>query len=160
MRWRYRRTQIDRQDGGGWYKALTQELPRRVADAGPRPNDVPVHGSNPEIAAREWGVDQTPSKAASKRALTDKPRAPKSLRGKGYGHPGRPRTQPAGPDEFEGLMRVYRENAAVLQPIMEAVQGEAKQLAVLRTLRDFLARPTDTQACKRWLVLVARVQVR
>jgi hypothetical protein len=50
---------------------------------------------------------------------------------------------------------VYRENAAVLEPIMAGVAEEKKQLAVLRTLRDYLARPTDAEACKRWLTLVA-----
>ncbi|WP_255456309.1 hypothetical protein [Parasedimentitalea denitrificans] len=43
---------------------------------------------------------------------------------------------------------------------MSAARGEAKQLAVLRTLRDYLARPADVEACKRWLELVEAVQVR
>lgn len=162
--WRYRRTQIDRQDGAAWHKALTQDLPRRVTTAGPRPVDAPERVTRPGTTPLAWVVSADSTGigrgAGYKRSLPDKPRAPRIQRGKGYARPGRPRTQPADADEFEGLMRVYRENVTALKSIMEAVQGEAKQLAVLRTLRDYLVRPEDVEACKRWLALVEQVQVR
>ncbi len=158
LRWCYRRMQIDRQNEEAWHKALTQDLPRRVADAGPRPTDVRGCDSKPDVAPRMWAVGAEQEAGASRRVLPDRPKAPKVQRGKGYGRPGRPRTQPTGENEQAELSRVYRENAAVLEPIMAAVQDEAKQLAVLRTLQDYLTRPADAEACKRWLALVTGVQ--
>jgi len=37
LRWRYRRTQIDRTDAGAWERAVRHDLPQRVTKAGPRP---------------------------------------------------------------------------------------------------------------------------
>ncbi len=161
LRWRYRRTQIDRQDSSAWYKALTQDMQGRVDRAGPRPAEGAGRKAKPGTAPRTWVVDADADRAGgSRRYLPNAPRAPKVVRGKGYACPGRPRTQPASEDEYDGLMRVYRENAAVLEPIMDGVRDEAKQLAVLRTLRDYLACPADVEACKRWLELIGAVQVR
>lgn len=160
LRWRYRRTQIDRQDGAAWHKALAQDMPRRVADAGPRPSDAGGRDSKPDTKPRTWHVDASERGSASKRTLPDKPKAPKARRGKGFGRAGRPRTQPASEDELAVLAQVYRENAGLLEPIMAGITDQAKQLAVLRTLRDYLARPTDAEVCKRWLALVAaRAQI-
>lgn len=160
LRWRYRRTQIDGENGTAWHKALTQDLPVRVTKAGERPADVVRTPSKLSATPWTWAVDAVPSSGRSKRALPDQPKAPRKVRGKGYARPGRPRTQPAGVDELEDLMKVYRENAAVLEPIMAQVQDEAKQLAVLRTLRDYLALPNDAGACARWMDLVRAAQVR
>jgi hypothetical protein len=160
LRWRYRRTQIDRQGGGAWLQALRMDLPRRVADAGPRPVEAPGREPMPGCQPRTWVADADAAGGASRRALPDRPCAPKVRRGKGYARPGRPRAQPADAEEFEGLMRVYREHAGVLEPIMAAAQGEARQLAVLRTLPDYLARPGDVGACQRWLALVGAARVR
>ncbi|WP_058279027.1 MULTISPECIES: hypothetical protein [Ruegeria] len=155
LRWRYRRRQIDRKNCVAWQKALTQDLPRRVADAGPRPVNGCGRNAKPNMRPRTWRVDTLERGSASKRTLPDNPKAPRVQRGKGCGRRGRPRTQPASENEQAELSRVYRENAAVLEPIMAGVAEEKKQLAVLRTLRDYLARPTDAEACKRWLTLVA-----
>ncbi|WP_420585000.1 hypothetical protein [Ruegeria sp.] len=155
LRWRHRRTQIDRQDGAAWQRAVAQDLPRRVADAGPRPADAGGRETRPCAQPRTWRVDASERRGASKRTLPDKPKAARVQRGKGYGRRGRPRTQPAGENEQAELSRVYRENAAVLEPIMAVVPDEANQLAVLRTLRDYLAQPADSEACKRWLAVVA-----
>lgn len=160
LRWRYRRTQIDRPNSASWYKALTQDLQRRIEHAGPRPTGTAYSEYNFASAPRTWAVSETDTTNSSRRALPDTPRAPKIIRGKGYTRPGRPRTQPADENEFDDLMRVYRENTAVLEQLMSAARSEAKQLAVLRTLRDYLARPADVQACKRWLELVEAAQVR
>lgn len=154
VRWRYRRTQIDRQSLDAWRKALHHELPARVADAGPRPDVASGRSSKPGAAPRTWTVDARSAAGFSRRQLADRTKAPKARRGKGYPRPGRPRTQPADEDEFADLMRVYRENAAVLGPIMDVMKGEEKQLFVLRTLRDYLARPQDVELCKRWIALV------
>ncbi|NIZ62992.1 hypothetical protein DL239_18665 [Sedimentitalea sp. CY04] len=160
LRWRYRRTQIDRPNSASWYKALTQDLQRRIELAGPRPTGTDYSEHKFASAPRTWAVSETGTTSSSRRELPDTPRAPKIVRGKGYTRPGRPRTQPADENEFDDLMRVYRQNTAVLEQIMSAARGEAKQLAVLRTLRDYLARPADVEACKRWLELVEAVQVR
>ncbi len=154
LRWRYRRTQIDRQNDAAWQKALLEDLPRRVAKAGPRPADGCGRDSKPSATPRTWKVNYGQDNPYSKRAMPDKPKAPKAQRGKGNGRRGRPRTQPAGEDELSVLAQVYRENAVLLEPVMAGVTDEAKQLAVLRTLRDYLARPTDAEACKRWLAVV------
>ncbi|PVH30324.1 hypothetical protein DDE20_01860 [Pararhodobacter oceanensis] len=108
-------------------------------------------------APRTWIVDAGRAANAEgmpRRALPDRPRAPKVQRGKGYGHRGRPRTQSADADEFADLMRIYREQVTILEPIMEVMRGEEKQLAVLRLLRDVLTRPDDIGARQRWLALV------
>lgn len=158
LRWRYRRTQIDRQDDTGWHKALRQDLPRRVTAAGPCPAgglSEAACGRSGASKPRTWTVGGAGgAEAHSRRALPDRPRAPKVQRGKGYGRRGRPRTQPADEDEYADLMGVYRENAAMLKPIMDAIESEQKQLAVLRTLRAVLARPNDVQARQHWLAVV------
>ncbi len=118
LRWRYRRTLIDRQNAAAWNKALTQDLPRRVSAAGPRPAEVRGRDSKPDAMPRTWKVDHGRDCPPSKRTAPDKPKAPKARRGKGFGRAGRPRTQPASEDEQAELSRVYRENAAVLEPIM------------------------------------------
>ncbi len=170
LRWRYRRMQIDRQDAKSWLKALRQDLPQRVADARPRPETPETPQAPlqiPTIAPRTWTPDADSGRGegencrgGSRRALPDRPRAPKVQRGKGYGRRGRPQTQPADAVEFADLMRVYRENVGVLEPIMAALPGEEKQLAVLRALRNMLTRPDDVAARHRWLAFVGAVQVR
>lgn len=160
LRWRYRRTQIDTQNDTAWMKARTQDLPSRVAKAGQRPSERPQKATRPGTAPKVWTATDGPQEGCSRRSLPDHPKAPKVVRGKGYARPGRPRTQPADADELEELMRVFRENVAVLAPIMSRTQGEAKQLAVLRTLRDCLARPGDVAACQRWMAVVEAAQVR
>lgn len=155
LRWRYRRTQIDRQNGSAWHKALTQDLPRRVAEVGPRPVSSCGRGPTSMATPRTWKVESVEQRGCSKRTLPDKPRATRFKPITGCGRRGRPRTQPANEDELTVLARVYRENAEVLEPIMAGLSGDAKQLAALRTLHDYLARPDDAEACKRWLALVA-----
>ncbi len=67
LRWCYRRMQIDRQNEEAWHKALTQDLPRRVADAGPRPTDVRGRDSKPDVAPRMWAVGAEQEADASRR---------------------------------------------------------------------------------------------
>jgi hypothetical protein len=57
-------------------------------------------------------------------------------------------------------MQLYREHVSVLEPIMAKMRDEQSQLAVLRTLRDMLARPADVGARQRWMALVEVIQVR
>ncbi|MEY8119439.1 MULTISPECIES: hypothetical protein [unclassified Falsihalocynthiibacter] len=161
LRWRYRRTQIDARNDGAWHKALTQGLPKRVAKAGLRPTDMSKYLKAQGAAPRTWIADSEDDHAAySKRNMPDKPRAPKVKRGKGYARRGRPRTQPAADDEYGELMEVYRVHRDVLAPIMEVTLGEARQLAVLRSLRDYMARPQDANAVQQWIDIVTQVQVR
>lgn len=160
LRWRYRRTQIDTQNDKAWMKARTQDLPARVTKAGQRPVERRMNPTRPATAPKVWSAADGQREGSTRRSLSDQAKAPRVVRGKGYARPGRPRTQPAGADEFEELMRVYRENVAVLEPMIAQTQGEAKQLAVLRTLRDYLARPGDVGACKRWIALVEAAQIR
>ena len=83
--------------------------------AGPRPTGTAYSEHKFASAPRTWAVSKTAATSSSRRALPDAPRAPKIVRGKGYTRPGRPRTQPADENEFDDLMRVYRENTAVLE---------------------------------------------
>ncbi len=152
LRWRFRRTQIDRRDEREWMRVVSQQLPARVNNAGVRPA-VPAEASN----ARTWIADAAPD-AWSKRRRADHPRARKIERGKGYLRPGRPRTQPLEADEADELMRVYRENRAIVAPMMEACQREQDREIVLRALRDYLANPNDKIALEGWDDLVRRLR--
>lgn len=167
LRWRYRRTRIDRRSDRAWRQAVTADLPRRVAQAGARPVDrdaLSVSVAPGEDAgetgqrAALWAVDGTSGGGvprATKRALPDRPAAPKVVRGKGHARPGRPRTRLA-PHEAEAqeLARLARENAALVVPIFEACENEAAKLAVMRTLRDYVRNPQCPTAAGRWLRVV------
>ena len=108
--------------------------------------------------ARTWTADMDGDRsgAGSKRRLADTPRAPKVLRGKGYLRRGRPRTQPVGKDELDGLMTLYRDQRAIVGPMMDLCRGDGDKLALLRALRDFVADPNDRSACAGWLAMVQR----
>lgn len=148
LRWRYRRAQIDRTDAKAWLRVLREALPERIAKAGPHPA-----GYDPSAAlpARTWTPDAPLPGAGSKRVQPDQPRAPKVLRGKGYGRRGRPRTQAAKGDEMDDLMAVYRAHRATVAPMMERCRSEGERLAVLRALRDFLAHPEERGPREQWL---------
>jgi hypothetical protein len=157
LRWRFRRTQIDRWDERAWVRSLTDGLPTRLSLAYMRSEG----GNLPEIgaharAARTWTADA--AGAASKRRQNDKPRAPKVQRGKGYLRPGRPATLPASDLEMDQLMGLYREHRAIVAPMMEACPQEGDRIAVLRTLRDFVADPSNKIACESWVALVRKLR--
>lgn len=158
LRWRYRRTQIDKCHYSAWVKARLEDLPARIAQASEKPAQRSMGSTRPEAPSQIWKVGQTGG--VSRRSLPDKPKAPPVIRGKGYTRPGRPRTRPANTDELEDLQRIYRENATALVPVMERAQGELKQLAALRTLRDYLSNPRNAAAHRRWMDLVVTTVVR
>lgn len=177
LRWRYRRTQIDRQDERGWLRTLVEVLPGRITKAGPRPDAMPAdvgadvvagaevaYTAEPSNAAqprtrapvkvRTWTPDGESSARTSKRLRDDTPRAPKVIRGKGYGRRGRPRTQPPKEEEMDDLMAAYRAHRVTVAPMLERCRSEGEQLAVLRALRDFMADPSDAGARDRWCTYV------
>ncbi|MEW9836223.1 hypothetical protein [Mesorhizobium marinum] len=152
LRWRFRRTQIDRRDEREWMRVLTQRLPARINLTAAR-LEVAADVSN----GRTWTADAAPS-AWSKRRRADQPRAPKVERGKGYLQRGRPRTQPPEGNEADELMRVYWANRAVIAPMMAACSREEDKQLVLRVLRDYLANPNDKRVIERWFELVRRLR--
>jgi len=171
LRWKYRRTQIDRRDDGRWLKVVLDLLPERIRRAGPRPvqgeAEAGTEGRQAGAVGRAegvrwrplpWAMDRAGSEAGapSKRALPDRPKAPPVLRGKGYKRPGRPRTQPASEDEMTELMEVYRANAALAGPMLDRCPADGERLAVLRALRDFVQKPDDRRAREGWMAMVAR----
>jgi len=167
LRWRYRRTQIDRRDDGAWLRAIMDTLPERIAKAGACPARTAAEeaGRRPKRGVDTthwrplpWAADMDGAKpsAASKRALPDMPRAPCVLRGKGYLRPGRPRTQAAGRDELAALMEVYRANVGLAAPMLVQCATDGDRLAVLRALREFIGKPDDRRAREAWLVMVQR----
>lgn len=160
LRWRYRRTQIDTRNDEAWMRVRTKDLPERVAKAGERParrnEALPGHGTAPKV----WSASIEPGRGLTRRSLPDQPKAPRPVRGKGFARAGRPRTRPTDADELDELTRVYREHTSVLAPIMAQTRDEAEKLAVLRTLRDYLARPEDAHTSQRWVALVATTLVR
>lgn len=160
MRWRYRRTQIDTSNDAAWMKARTRDLPTRMEKAARTPPEARGRFLNGATKPKVWTATSEQGEGYSYRCLPDKPKAPRVKRGKGYVRAGRPRTRPADADEFENLMRVYRENARVLAPIMARTPEETKQILMLRTLRDYLWRPGDLKASKRWMAIVEAAQVR
>jgi len=156
LRWRYRRTQIDRTDAGAWVRAVRAELPKRVDKAGVRPFASESATEGPQGGAQRpaWKVGPARGGLPSKRGVPDQPKAPKVIRGKGYGRRGRPRTQPAGDRELAGLMELYRQNQAAVGPMLDRCATEGDKLALLRALRDYLADPNEARAQERWLSMV------
>lgn len=181
LRWRYRRTQIDRQDERGWLRVLVEALPERIAKAGARPADgaadadadatdacMPSHTSGRQRtrpgagtgakgsanAVQTWTPDADRPARTSKRLRDDAPRAPKVVRGKGYGRRGRPRTQPPKGEEMNDLMEAYRAHRVTVAPMLERCRSEGEQIAVLRALRDFMNNPSDAGARDRWCTYV------
>ena len=165
LRWRYQRMQIDRQDGKAWLRVLTETLPRRIAKAGTPPAGYEERTATPMTPKRKrsapvrvWQPDtaaQAPARqgAASKRAQPDQPRAPKVIRGKGYGRRGRPRTQAPEDSELEALMATYRAHRATVAPMLAGCRSEGERMALLRALRDFTIDPDNKSACDRWLAI-------
>lgn len=149
LRWRFRRTMLDRRDEKAWLRVLVEALPLRVAKAGPRPEGDYMETTSGTGTA--WSVGSI--EASSKRARADQPRAPKVIRGKGYGRRGRPRTQPPTDNETENLMAVYRAHRDVVAPMFERCSGEGERLSVLRALRDYTENPNAPGPRERWLAL-------
>jgi hypothetical protein len=160
LRWRYRRTQIDRQSESAWLRVLNDQLPERVRRAGPRPASGAESQSETGLPlsrpARTWTPDAHGAETFSKRHNPDQPRAPKVRRGKGYLRPGRPRTQAASDDELDSLMALYREHRAIVAPMWKACRSEGDRLALLRALRDYLAAPDDPAYRDRWFAAAGR----
>ncbi|MBW6507843.1 MAG: hypothetical protein K0B00_14025 [Rhodobacteraceae bacterium] len=152
LRWRYRRTQIDRLDARALLRVLTETLPGRIAKAGPRPagSGAPTVA----LAARTWTPDGTGADATSKRRQPDQPRAPKVIRGKGYGRRGRPRTQAPKGDEMDDLMAIYRAHRTTLAPMLDRCRSEGERLAVLRALRDFQTDPNARSSREQWFAFL------
>jgi len=151
LRWRYRRTRIDRAGGGAWRRAVREALPGRVRAAGPRP---PVaEGTGDEPGALVWKPDEAGS-ASAKRRAPDRPRAPRRVRGKGYGRRGRPRTRRASEDEMAALLDVARQNRQTVGPMLDNCESDEKRWAVLRALRDFQANPNAPGPRDQWLAFV------
>ena len=159
LRWRWRRTQIDRKSDRAWHRVVTEALPGRIARAGPRPSGIAEVSAS--VNARTWklNADSSVPEVTSKRTRADVPRAPKLIRGKGYARPGRPRTQPPREDEVEGLMSVYRAHRATVGPMLARCRSEGERMAVLRALRDFLADPSDRAPREQWLGWVQVLRV-
>lgn len=160
LRWQYRRTQIDRADERAWQRALAA-LPGRMARAGVRLATVEHAAPHAPTSAprahtpraRTWTVRAVPGTRATsaKRALSDRLRAPKAIRTKGYGRRGRPRTHPPHEAELDGLMVVYRAHRTILAPMLDRCLTEGERLAVLRSLRDYLADPDAPGPRAQWL---------
>jgi len=86
--------------------------------------------------------------------MPDQPKAPKVIRGKGYGRRGRPRTQSARDGELSGLMELYRQNRTTVGPMLERCATDGDRLSLLRAMRDYLADPNESRAQERWLTMV------
>lgn len=155
LRWRFRRTQIDRCDDRAWTRAVREELPGRVAKAGPCPVAV-VADATLVPAKRRDGVPPrtwTPDLVCVqfRRTRPDLPRAPKVIRGKGYRTRGRPRVSPPNDAERAELAEVFRAMRTVLAPLMGNCGTELEQTDLLRTARNYARAPDDPAALRRWI---------
>jgi hypothetical protein len=157
LRWRYRRTQIDRCDTLSWTRAVSADLRVRIAEAGPRPEGA-SEATALGLDVRPWMVGPGPADTGSKRQRGDLPRAPKVIRGKGHLRPGRPSTKPPGDVEMDELMSLYRAHRAAVEPMIDACRSEGDRVTVLRALRAYVADPNNAAARKLWLELAARLQ--
>jgi hypothetical protein len=152
LRWRYRRLQIDRGRDQEWARALFEEYPRRVRDAGPPPPDFDVRAT--ALIAPFWSASVSP--VGSKRAREDRPRAP-SLKRKGKS------VNPSPLDEIEvseeRLARVAYEQRDVLAPLLKLCsRGEHR--ALIRALAIYLDHPTNLAAMRRWTAWVFELRAR
>jgi hypothetical protein len=160
LRWQFRRAQIDTTDEARWERVLREDLPRRVEAAGPPPagwaGEAPGEAEAPAGGA-VWTPDDTAGDEWSKRHRPDVHRAPPKVRGKGYGRPGRPRTQPADEDEMADLMELYRQASDTVGPMLAACRTTGDQVATLRALRDYARNPNDAGARDRWMETARRL---
>jgi hypothetical protein len=161
LRWKFRRYQIDRTDAARWEGLLRDDLPRRVKEAGPPPAGCQADAlgaCEAPAGGAVWTPDDNAGDARSKRQRPDLHKVEPKVRGKGYGRPGRPRTQPADPDEMEGLMKVYRQALDTVAPMIALCRTSGDQLALLRALRDFVQNPNDPGARDRWIEAAGRLR--
>ncbi|MBO6899107.1 MAG: hypothetical protein JJ868_17185 [Shimia sp.] len=154
LRWKYQRLQIDTRNDAAWLGVRLNKLPARVESAGKRSEATlgSAAGTNGELGV--WQPSKGSSVTPSRRSLPDHPRAPHPPRRSAVARAGRPRVRPVSVDEQKELLALYRDHIGVLRPIMEMTTGEAKQWAVLRTLRAYLNSPQDAGAQQGWLALV------
>ncbi|MBO9398233.1 hypothetical protein J7400_16260 [Shimia sp. R9_2] len=154
LRWRYQRLQIDTRNDAAWMDVRLNKLPARVERAA-QYSEAVVGGAGERHRSRAvWQPSRGASGASARRSLPDRPRIPKPTRRGVVALAGRPRVQPVSADEQQELMDLYRDHVSVLRPIMGLTVGEARQWAVLRTLRAHLNAPQDAGAHQRWLALV------
>lgn len=160
LRWKFRRYQIDRTDVARWERVLSCDLPRRIKDAGSPPAGYQADAlgaRKPAARGAVWTPGDSAGDARSKRHRPDPQKVEPKVRGKGYGRPGRPRTQAADADEMDGLMEVYRACRGTVAPMLDRCHTSGDQLAVLRALRDFARNPSDPAARDRWMGVVRRL---
>lgn len=153
LRWKYQRLQIDTRNDAAWMDVRLNKLPARVESAGKRSEATLGSAAGTNGVLGVWQPSKGSSAAPSRRSLPDHPRAPQPPRRSAVARAGRPRVRPASADEQKELLDLYRDYVSVLRPIMELTNGEAKQWAVLRTLRAYLNSPQDAAAHQRWLEL-------
>jgi hypothetical protein len=143
LRWKYRRLQIDRQRGEEWGRVLREDYPRRVQAAGSEQSSVTA--STVDIDTRPiWTVDGT-ARATSKRRRADNTRAVPERRIRLL----RERQMPEQIDQTAMSLMIV-EHRETLGPLLDACRSEGEQHAIILALRDFLARPQDPKAMRRW----------
>lgn len=175
LRWRFRRTLIDRENLDGWRAALT-ELPTRVRDAGPQPAYVPPEGyavAAPVVAGNSdgdsdgglgrgpgattqvqvWSVDRGP--VSYKRAKLDRAKMTErndvTIPGALFVAP-----QDETPEqEMEILGRLMAEGGygPTVNRLFQQTDSFEQQMAILRALRGIVERPEDSAARERWLAV-------
>ncbi len=158
LRWRFKRTQIDRQNERAWIRVLSVDLPDRIRKAGVRPDTYEESRAAAEASqAPAWRLAVSAPESRSKRHGSDLRRAPGVSRGKGYTGPGRPPSVPPGDEELGVLMALYRAHRTLVAPLMGRCASEGGRMAVLRALRGYLAAPGERAPRERWLALVMRL---
>ncbi len=94
----------------------------------------------------------------SKRALPDRPKAPKKVPARRHIGPGRPRKGPPSDSELTALMGVLREAGPAVRTMYAACTDDATQLDMLRALQAFHRAPNNKAAQTRWMGWVRRLR--
>jgi hypothetical protein len=155
LRWKFRRYQIDRQDGTKWADVLSIQLPERLRKVGPGPRARTNETREPiSDSLLPTAFKTLPGEGAegcrSKRRLSDGPKAPAKVRHRKQLGPGRPRKVEMDEQEHNGLALFIAEHNATLAPLFVLCTGDRDQMTVIWALRNMLAHPRDPGLREHW----------
>lgn len=163
LRWRFRRYQIDRQDGSKWADVMSARLPERLRKAGPGPRSgtsetrgpIPDPVFTPPFKALPA---EAPDNWTSKRHRPDMPKGPTKVRGRKQLGPGRPRKDGnMGDRERDELSAFAFQHRDTLGPLFEHCTGESDRVGVIRALRNMVQQPRDAGLRAHWAGILRKL---
>lgn len=138
LRWRYRRLQVDRSQAEKWIEVLQSELQQRVRDAGPRPQR-PITSENLGNI-QTWHAKGWTYKRSKADVVPDTPVQGLSL----------PKLTNACVATPKRIADIVKGSSAVLKPLLAMCATEDERDTLVATLVDYVDRPWDGSARRRW----------